>query len=170
MSTKTGAAAPQPGGDVRPVVMGIKQADREFVEEASMAGLAQVRLSELVVDAAKDTQVRQFSQSLGEQHRRLNAGLAALAEKKGLSVAGRLSESKGKVVDKLIRAEKGKIDLTYARLMVDEHKALIKVYEHASKAGSPDFKVWAEETLPVLRQDLKRAEQLVKELKSTPTG
>jgi putative membrane protein len=61
---------------------------QEFVTDAAMGGMKEVRLSELARDRSQNNEVKSFAQRMIADHSKANQELARLAQQKGLELPG----------------------------------------------------------------------------------
>ena len=139
--------------------------DKKFVEEASGAGLTEVRFSELALKTSTDANVLKFAQMMVDDHSKANDALSKLATTKGLAPATDIPDGKKKDLEKLGKLTGVKFDQSYAKTMVSDHKDAVKLFTKEGKSGAaPDLKTFAEDTLPTLQHHSDMAEQLNKDV------
>ncbi|WP_434043199.1 MULTISPECIES: DUF4142 domain-containing protein [Sorangium] len=139
----------------------LSKADREFVEEAALGGLVEVRLGQLAQQRAASPDVKSFGQRMIDDHSAVNKRLAELAQRKGVLVPKELDQKHREKVDELSKKTGAEFDRAYMSEMVDDHENDIKQFEKASKeAKDADLKSFAAGTLPKLREHLALARQI----------
>lgn len=140
---------------------GLSKADREFVEEAALGGLLEVRLGQLAQQRAASPDVKGFGQRMIDDHSAVNKRLAELAQQKGVLVPKELDKDHREKVDALSKKAGAEFDRAYMSEMVDDHEDDIEAFEKASKAAKDaDLKSFAAATLPKLREHLALARQI----------
>lgn len=138
--------------------------DQEFFDKAAVAGLFEVKSSEVALKRASDPALKSFAQMMVSDHGAANGKLKALAAKKNVKLPQGLDKEHQKNLDKLAAAKNGRaFDETYADLMEDGHDQAVELFETASKdAKDPDVRAFAAETLPTLKHHSEAAERLDK--------
>lgn len=139
------------------------QADKaqSFASQASAAGLAEIDAAKLALQKSQSADVKTFAQHIIDDHTKANTELKALAEQKHLKLADSpalTDQAKEKVLD--VRAES--FDAAYANNQVKAHEKAVKLFgEAADKLSDTDLQQFARVTLPVLKQHLQMARELV---------
>lgn len=141
----------------------LSRADRNFFEKASKSGIKEVAVSESVMNRLGNQQVKQFAQTMVQDHSQANAELMALAQKKGVVLPAK--DDLSKLTNKWSTKKDGK-DLAedYMKEMVSDHKDAVDLFEKASKSEDPDIAAFANKTLPKLQAHLQHAKQLERAL------
>jgi putative membrane protein len=139
----------------------LDRADRKFIEEASRDGLAEVELGKLAAQKAQAPEVKQFAQRMVEDHGKANRELAGVAQAKGVAPAADVDGKHKRMMERMAKLDGAKFDREYMNEMTDEHKKDVKAFREAARdAKDPDLKRFAVNTLPVLEEHLKMAENL----------
>lgn len=135
--------------------------DRDFVQKAAMAGLAEVALGEMAARKAVGTSVRDFAQRMVQDHRRANQRLAEIAGRHGIIMPGALDEEHAEQERQLDAQAGDTFDLDYVNSQVSAHEQAVALFRsYAEEGGSDDLKSFARETLPILEEHLRLAQQL----------
>ena len=141
-----------------PAARAQEMTEAQFVALASMGGLAEVRLGRLASERAGRAGVQQFAERMVTDHGAMNAELARLAARKGMSVPLELDDRHQQEVDRLARLSGHDFDRAYMQHMVADHMKDIAHFEQQAQTGiDPDLKAFAADALPVLRQHLEMA-------------
>jgi putative membrane protein len=141
-----------------PAARAQEMTDQQFVALAAMGGLAEVRLGRLATERAARGSVQQFAERMVADHGAMSADLARLAARKGMSVPVELGAEHQEAMDRLARLSGHDFDRAYMQHMVADHTKDIAHFEHQAQTGiDPDFKGFAADALPVLRQHLEMA-------------
>src|SRR5262249_15319133 len=123
--------------------------------------LAEVSLGMLAKERAGRDEVKQYAQKLIEDHSKANRELGLIAKQAKLAITAALDKEHRALADKLRKLEGSEFDRVYLRHMVEGHqKALALLEAQASSGENRDLRAYAEKTVPVVREHLKRAEQL----------
>lgn len=145
----------------------LARADRKFVEEAAMGGMAEVELGRLAQQKAQSAEVRQFGETMVQDHGKANDELKQLASAKGVELPTSLDRKRRRVVDKLSKASGAEFDREYMKETVSEHKDDVSDFEKAAKSSKdPQVQSFASKTLPTLEDHLKTAQSTQNAVKS----
>lgn len=133
---------------------------RNFVEEASAKGIAEIETGKLALEKGVSAEVKEFAQSMVDDHTAANKELSALAAKKELEVssdAELINQAKALILK--LRGE-GSFDKAYMNNQVMAHKQTIELFQMASNAEDAEIASFARQTLPKLEHHLQMAEQI----------
>jgi len=134
----------------------LKHADRAFVEKAAESGHEEVAISQIAVQRASNSEVKNFAQMMVDDHSRANEELASIATARGLQLKHR-----AKHTDKWSKKDANDFDRDYVKKMIDDHKKAIDLFSKESKDGSDTELVeFARKTLPTLQHHLDEATKL----------
>lgn len=126
----------------------LRPAERAFLTSAVENSRQQMRLAEVGVNHAANSEVRSHAQQLAVDYRQMTDGLEALISRKGVAGApvGGTSESYRKL------AESTTFDREFVRLAAQTTDRTLTLFEQtASDARDPDVRAFAAAQLPVLR-------------------
>lgn len=136
-------------------------ADKEFVSNAGMAGLAEVQMANLALQKAQSADVKAFAQRMVTDHSKSNAELAQLATTKGLALPTELGGEHKAGLEHLTTLSGAAFDRAYMQHMVEDHRKAVSLFETAqTSVQDPDIKGYADKTLPVLREHRTLAEEV----------
>lgn len=157
-----GAAVARDRGDAAPQGrMELNETDRLFVKEASISGLAEVRLGELAAKNGADVEVKQYGQRMVDDHSRSNNELIQLAGVKGIAIPAELPAAQKESIQRLSRLSGEAFDKAYMQQMVKDHARAVVNFEDQIKNGQDrDLKNFAASTLSVLRDHLQEARNI----------
>lgn len=133
---------------------------RNFLEEASAKGIAEIETGKLALEKGTTADVKEFAQTMVEDHTAANKELSALATKKELAVstdAELINQAKALILE--LRGDDS-FDKAYMNNQVTAHKQTIELFQKASNAEDAEIAAFAKQTLPKLEQHLKMAEQI----------
>lgn len=157
---------------------------REFINEMAMTNMAEVQLGNLAAQRATSPQVKQFAQTMVEDHTKANEELKQIASQLNVQLPTELDQEHRDLEEKLSKLQGEEFDREYMSAMVDGHEeAINKVEDRANRASqttssagteSPEatgtagsnmqaqqeLNQWATKTLPTLRKHLQQAEQI----------
>lgn len=133
----------------------------EFAVNAADAGMLEVQLGSLALTKATSPKVKEFAQSMIDDHTKANEELKALAQKKNISLPSSLSDKCQKKYNDVMEKSGNDFDKAYADLMVKDHKDVVDMFKKASdNSKDSDVKAWATEKLPALQHHLDMAQAL----------
>jgi putative membrane protein len=136
--------------------------DAGFVTNASGAGIAEVKLSELAATNASSAQVKRFAQHMITDHTKAGDELKSLAGgERGYATADSPPPAAQKDIDALSRLKGADFDKEYAKIMVTDHEKAVAIFEvEVEKGSNKELQVFAKKTLPTLKEHLKMAKTL----------
>ena len=145
----------------------LSNSDYKFAIAATRANNSEVELGQLAAQKATDPAVRQFAERMVRDHSQASQQLNQILSQKGVTVPTETSSSEQREVDRLQKLSGADFDKAYIDHMIRDHKKDVKEFEHASqKAEDNDIKTFAANTLPVLQDHLKMAQDLQSTVKA----
>jgi putative membrane protein len=143
----------------------LSKKDRNFAEEAAMGGMAEVELGKLAQQNAQNDDVKQFGTRMVQDHTNANQQLTPILSAKDVTAPTQLDASHRRTHDRLSKMRGAEFDRAYMRDMVQDHEKDVKKFRQEAEHGNdPDLKAFAQQTLPVLEQHLKLAQDTSKSL------
>jgi putative membrane protein len=137
----------------------VAEGDRTFAEKAASAGLAEVAITQHVMEKAASADVRKLAEHLHKDHAKANEELKTLAATKGLTLPAAPEGEKKAAVEEINTLSGADLDRTVLPKLDAAHRESIKLFEREANEGSdPDLKAFASKTLPTLREHLKMVE------------
>jgi putative membrane protein len=139
------------------------QNDTEWAVEVADMGMCEVELSKLALERATIPAVKQFAQTMIDEHSKANDELKGAAAQKNISLPTTLGDKHQKKLTDL-REKTGKdFDEAYTDLMVETHKAAVdKFKKQADKGEDAELKSWAAGKVATLEHHLEMAKALEK--------
>ena len=138
--------------------------ETKFIKDAAEGGMEEVALGKLAAQKGSSDAIKSFGQKMVDDHSKANEQLMSLAQSKGVDLSAEKDATDKKIqkaTDKLSKMEGADFDKAYAKAMVKDHQKDVKEFEMASKdAKDPDVKAFASQTLPILQDHLKMAQDL----------
>jgi putative membrane protein len=132
--------------------------DMRFAREAAIGGMTEVELGKLAVQKGSSDRVKQFGQRIVNDHTKAGDDLKGIAAKDDFSLPSDLDADHKATVDRLSKMSGTEFDRAFINDMVKDHETDIAEFEKEVKSGTnPDLKSWASNTLPTLRDHLRRA-------------
>lgn len=135
--------------------------DNKFVMKAASGGLMEVELGKLAQAKASNAKVKEFGSMMVTDHSKANDELKALAQSKGITLPGTMTDEHQKHVKDLSEKTGTDFDEAYMKMMVNDHKDDVDNFEECSKdSKDADLKAFATKTLPVLQKHLAEAKTI----------
>ncbi|AOM80016.1 DUF4142 domain-containing protein [Pedobacter steynii] len=137
--------------------------DSKFAVDAAEGGLAEVDLGKMAQQRAIDPSVKDFGSMMVSDHSKANEELKVLAKQKNIVLPAVLGEENQRILNALTEKKGKDFDKAYVKLMVNDHKKDIKLFEEAQeKVTDPDIKAFIIKTLPTLKAHLGHIEGIEK--------
>jgi putative membrane protein len=139
--------------------------DRIFVHAAAIGGMAEVELGELAQQKAQSEAVQDFGRRMVEDHSQANERLISIAKEAGVTVPDELDQEHKAMRERLAAMSGAEFDAAYLQGQVIDHQKTAQLLEHEIGSGQQvDLKNFASETLPVLLEHLRSAQDLQAEM------
>lgn len=146
---------------------GLSEADKMFMKEAAIGGVAEIELGQMAQGKAGDAQVKQFGERMVKDHSKADDQLKALAKSQHVALPTELDPRHKAAKDRLDKLSGANFDQSYMRLMVQEHTKTIDKFKREAEHGQDKtVKDFARQTLPVLQSHLQEAQKIEAKLKS----
>jgi putative membrane protein len=143
----------------------LSAADRQFVLEAAMGGMMEVKAGDVASDRAANAAVKEFGQRMVRDHGKANVELTQLATQVGVQLPKELDAKHAATVERLTALSGAQFDQAYMRLMVEDHVKDVAAFQtEAEKGSEPRVKAWAAKTLPTLKEHLAMAREVAKKV------
>ena len=138
----------------------LAQEDLEFATRAAQGGIKEVRLGELAQQQAATPEVQQFGQRMVQDHSQSNEQLIQIMQGKGIELPQEMPKEGQELHDDLQQKAGAEFDQAYMDEMVRDHEADIEEFQQYAETGQDrDLKGFAEQTLPILEQHRRLAQQ-----------
>jgi putative membrane protein len=135
--------------------------DHKFVCDAARGGTMEVSLGKVAAEKSADPSIQQFGQRMVQDHGKAGDQLQQLVSQKGATLPSALTKSQQAEVDKLTAQSGQDFDKAYIALMIKDHKATLKEFQHAADhADDADVKSFAASLIPTIQDHLKMAEDM----------
>jgi len=173
-TTTAGTAATKSGSSMSSSTAGdtkgnkqLDRGDRKFLETAALDGMKEVEAGRAVSGKASDPGVKAFADRMVKDHSDANKKLMDLAQTKGMTPPAEMRSGDRREIDKMAKMDADKLNNAYMKDMVKDHKKDVKAFEKEAKgAKDPDVKRFAADTLPVLQEHLRMAQDTESKMKS----
>jgi putative membrane protein len=135
--------------------------DAKFVRTAAQAGMAEVRMGQLITESAQSKGLREFGEKLVKDHTQANQELLQIAATKGVTPPSQPAPKLEKMLDQLSRLKGAEFDRAAQQHSVMHHQEDIQLFEKASQnLKDAELKAFAAKTLPTLKEHLEMAKGL----------
>lgn len=152
-----------PGGEMgeQPQDQQISQSGQQFIQEATLSGMAEVELSRAAMEKTKDQKIRQLAQRIIEDHTTMGNELKTLATQMGATVPTEMPESVKQRKEELQKLSGKKLDEKYVDMMVDDHEKAVDLFrEQSENDEDPKLQTFASTNLPTLQEHLDHAKAI----------
>lgn len=141
----------------------LSPSDKKFVEKAAEGGVAEVQMAQLAQQKADNADVKQFAQTMIDDHTPNNEQLAKLATAKGLTPPTDPNAMQQKMLTHLQGLSGAQFDKAYVKGQVKAHATMLKLFQTEAKTTKdPDLKSFAEQTVTAIEHHLSMAQGLQK--------
>lgn len=145
--------------------VGISGSEREFMVEATLGNLLEIRMGELAEEKGGSKEVKNYGKMLQRDHYNMLEELQALADENDIDLPGELDEKHKDIVDKISGFSAEEFDCRFLETMLEEHEEDIRQFSaQADEAQDPDVQSLASKTVPKLEKHLDKAKQIMKKL------
>jgi len=144
----------------------VSKAESEHIVAIAKDGMLEVRLGEVASKNATNPAVKDFGTHMTTDHGKANDTLKAAAQKEGVTLPSDLDNGQKNKEKSLSSVKGAEFDKKYVNEMVAGHHKAVDALTKEAKTGTGEFKKWAEETLPTVKNHLKMAEDLKSKLKA----
>ncbi|HYS15261.1 MAG TPA: DUF4142 domain-containing protein [Burkholderiaceae bacterium] len=150
----------------------VSAGDVDFVSSAASASTLEVEASRVALEKAKTPNVRAFAQKIVDERSKTGAELRALTVAKSVGNLGAMSPKDGEQLRRLKELQGREFDREYvAQIGVAAHQDAVGAFQRAAdSANDNQVKTFAQAKLPGLRDNLKDAQQLAKEVGAPAAG
>ena len=138
---------------------------RDFVTLAAQSDMLEINSSKLALQKSDSDKTKTFAQKMIDDHTKTSTELKGLVSsgKVKVSAPSALDKSHQEKLDKLSKLQGKDFTKQYDSMQVSAHKDAVSLFERYSKDGdNPDLKSFAGQTLPMLQEHLKMAQELEK--------
>lgn len=141
------------------------QADRLFVQEATIGGAAETDLGRLAEQKGQSQSVREFGRQMVADHGKANQQLNGLAQAARVPQPQQLDEEHKAMLGQLEKLGGGAFDQSYIRGQVTDHQKTAQLFEWEIGSGQdPQLKSFAAEILPIVLHHLEMASRIEDEM------
>ncbi|GGP18965.1 DUF4142 domain-containing protein [Silvimonas iriomotensis] len=146
----------------------LRPADAAFVDGATRANLAEIRLGQLMLQRSAVPEVKFFAQRMVQEHQTNLDGLNQLASQKGIRLTDDLSVADKELYDRLSKLPSPQLEHDYIGVAgLKGHLEAQKLFQGYLKEGKDqDLLSYAQMTLPTINDHLEMARHLLANSKS----
>ncbi len=138
---------------------GVSNQDAQFAQAAASSDAFEIQSSQLALQRTRSPAVRRFAQRMIDDHSKSTQQLTDLATAKGITVAPSLDPNQEHMLAVLQGAQRS-FDTEYWRDQVTGHQAAVATFQSEISNGyDPDFKSFAQQTLPIIQDHLSMAQR-----------
>jgi putative membrane protein len=156
----------------------VSAGDRDFVENITIAGMAEVELGKMAMERGANAEVKKFGDMMVTDHSKAGAELKQIAMKHSIPTPTSLDEKHQDLRTKLSNLRGAEFDREYMNAMVDGHEDVVdRLQTRASEDRLGDDKgsvrpersdnpveaainQWSAKTLPTTRHHLDEAKRI----------
>jgi len=121
----------------------VSSGDKDFVNDLSIAGMAEVELGRMATERAANPEVKKFGQMMVDDHTAAGNKLTAIATQYNIPVAAALDEKHADLRDKLAKLQGAEFDREYMAAMAEGHETVAGKLE--SRIDKTDLGKWKTE-------------------------
>ncbi len=130
-------------------------ADRMFIIDAALGGMAEVELGRMAQERAALQPVRDFGRRMTEEHGRANQELMRIAARLGVTPPTMPDPARQAAKDTLQQLSGREFDRQYVEQQFSEHATALTAFQMASqRADDEELRAFARKTAPVIQQHL----------------
>lgn len=139
--------------------------DKLSAQLLAEGGMAEVAFARLAADRAGRDEVRDFAQTMIEDHEKANARLQSLAEAAGIPLPDGLNADHQAMLDKLEALSGDDFDRAYIKGQITDHQKTVQLLSGEVDSGqNAPFQAAAAALLPIVQDHLTRARTLHAEM------
>jgi putative membrane protein len=102
----------------------VQAADKDFVNDLAIAGMAEVELGKLALERSTNAEVKEFGQMMLDDHTQAGNTLKGIASAHNIPVPTDLDDEHRELRDKLAKLKGADFDREYMAAMVDGHEGV----------------------------------------------
>ncbi|GAB3171005.1 hypothetical protein GCM10027291_23340 [Telluribacter humicola] len=135
--------------------------DRQFLENAVLRNQLDMQIGQVARTRATTDEVRRFGEILLRNGNSISEELNALVEKKKLTLPAMEALTSQPEVDQLLNATEANFNQKFISTIIDSRRRTLDIFEQQVRKGQDnELRSWASSKLPILRQELERAQTI----------
>lgn len=139
-----------------------QSSDAAFLSKAAAAGQSEMDLADLAMRQSQNADVKGLATKIKGDHMEAASELTALANRKNIMTSTTETGEQDAVRARLSHLSGAEFDAAYLDQMVKDHQQAVADFTAAEKSSDTDVRAFAAKTLPLLRDHLRRSENLQK--------
>jgi putative membrane protein len=149
---------------------GKKNADSKFMMTAATAGMNEITLSNQALTKSTNEEVKQFAQTMIDEHTKVGDELKSLATTKNVTLPMEADAKHQAALTKMSSMTGSSFDMEYVKMMVKDHEKAVELFQKQSTKGKDEeAKAFAAKTLPALQGHLDSARALMTKMSGNKT-
>jgi predicted outer membrane protein len=144
----------------------------DFVTRAAISNMFEIQSSQLAQQKAQNDRVRQFAQSMVQDHTAAGDKLKSATQGiQGVTVPTSLDQPRQQMMQTLQSTSGPGFDRDYVQMQVTAHRDAVNLFDqYAQNEDNQQLKQFAQQTLPALREHLHSVEQIQNALPPAQVG
>jgi len=107
----------------------VKGADKDFVHDAAITGMAEIEIGRIALDHSRDVNVKKFAQMMIDDHTKAGEDLKTVATRHRIELPAQVDDDHRDKAEALGKKTGTEFDQDYADAMVDGHQAFVDKLE-----------------------------------------
>ena len=107
----------------------VSRGDRDFVNDLTIAGMAEIELGKMAAEKAANAEVKRFGQMMVDDHTAAANKLKPIATANSIPMPAQLDDKHRDLHDKLAKLSGAEFDREYMKAMVDGHEDVVDKLE-----------------------------------------
>jgi putative membrane protein len=142
----------QPAGGEQGQQATANDPDKQFIKNAAMGNMAEMKLAQAAQDKAQSQEVKQLAQTMMQDHQQMQQQLQQVAQKVGVQLPQDLPQPMQDQIQSLSQLQGDQFDKHFVSAIKASHAAaLSKFGDEAKIAQNDDVKQFAAQQLPTLQ-------------------
>jgi putative membrane protein len=140
-----------------------REATQAFVTQAAQANRAEIEEARYVVDHTKSQTVKDFAEKMVSDHTTALDQLKQIASTDGYTMPNGIDSKDQASLDSLKQKQGARMNMAYSNDQEKDHREVISKFEEAAQNRqiAPAVRDYARISLPLLKEHLRMAQQLV---------
>ncbi len=143
-----------------PSVLGADKLSEVFLRDAIQGNLAAIQMGQLAQEKAQSDDVKSFGSIVMVDYYSSNERAQEVAKQIGIAIPTEPSVSQKYEYERLSRLSGKALDRAFVAEMIAVNKTIISRFENEAKKTNDPVAVFANETLPTLKEHLDAAQKL----------
>ncbi len=110
---------------------------QRFIQQAAIGNMAEIQMSQLAQQNAQNPQVKQFAQTMIDQHTQAQNQLQQIASQSGVTLPASLDKKHEAVQTRLSKLHGAAFDKAYVDAMVKDHQKAQKLLQKEANGAAP---------------------------------